>query len=56
MSEQAKPEREHMTPTVALLKRAPVESSALRSYGYEPATMTLDVEFTPPKGETEGAL
>lgn len=32
MSEQAKPEREHMTPRVALLKRAPVESSALREH------------------------
>ncbi len=41
-------EREYLAPTVALLKRDAVESSALRSYGYEPATQTLDVEFTPP--------
>lgn len=49
-------QREYLDPAVVLLKRNAVESSALRSYGYEPATMTLDIEFTPPKGETEGAL
>lgn len=45
MSEE---KREHMPVTVELLKRNAVESSALRSYGYEPTTQTLDVEFTPP--------
>lgn len=48
--------REHMPVTVELLKRIPVESSALRSYGYDAETQTFDVEFTPPKGETEGAV
>ncbi len=48
--------REHMTPTVDLLKRLPVESSAVRSIGYDPETMTLDIEYHPPEGEELGAV
>lgn len=48
--------REHMPVTVELLKRLPVESSALRSIGYDAETRVMDVEFAPPKGETEGAV
>jgi hypothetical protein len=38
------------------MTRRPIDSSQIRSAGHDPATNTLEVEFTPKKDQTEGAL
>lgn len=38
------------------MERTPVESSQIKSVGYDPATHVLEVEFVPRKDGTPGAI